>query len=311
MHWNWLICLHRQHGVLSDDDVFAGQVFNGFRFSYFSCWLILTSSPRWNWRWAMTSIVDSKAHLAKRCADMGMSERAIAQLTLNNLDTMGKVAFSIGQPRQPLDNAEFNEYARNTLGAMMSQADAAVLKRLVFEGHTLVLGQLRELVTDPNAALSRKLPAVEREHRMEELRQRLSGVVVERQLEPSHELLEAVMQQKESNQLTYIQMERCTSREWEITMGKSKKQLSLDSEKLIVKERSDIPDQFHSSELQALRHCVEGEWPWLLQISSLGRHMNGTCSNWPHICGSTRRQDTPGQRCSRSSKLTVRCLCIW
>ena len=129
----------------------------------------------------MTSIVDSKAHLAKRCTDMGMSQRALNQLVQNNLDTMGKLAFSIGQPGQPLDNNEFNDYARNTLGALMSQADAAVLKRLVFEGHTLVLGQLRELVTDPNAAANRKLPAIEREHRMTELRQRLAGVVVERQ----------------------------------------------------------------------------------------------------------------------------------
>ena len=199
----------------------------------------------------MTSIVDSKAHLVKRCTDMGMSERALHQLTQNNLDTLGKLAFSIGQPGQPLDNNEFENYARNTLGAMMSQADAAVLKRLIFEGHTMVLGQLRELVTDPNAAASRKLPAVEREHSLEELRQKLVGVVLERQLEPSHELLELMMQQKEANQLNYIQLERCTSREWEITMGKNKKQLSLDSEKLIVKERADVPDQFHSSELQA------------------------------------------------------------
>ena len=31
------------------------------------------------------------------------------------------------------------------------------------------------------------------------------------------------MQQKESNQLCYIQLERLMSREWEITMGKTKK----------------------------------------------------------------------------------------
>ena len=37
----------------------------------------------------------------------------------------------------------------------------------------------------------------------------------------------------------------------DITMGKNKKQISIDSEKLGVKERSDIPDQFYSSELQA------------------------------------------------------------
>ena len=199
----------------------------------------------------MSSIVDSKAHFLKRCADMGMTERAIGQLVTGNLDTMGKLAFSIGQPGHPLDANEFNNYAQNTLGAMINQADTAVLKRLVFEGHTLVLGQLRELVSDPNAAASRKLPAVEREHRLAQLRTRLVGVVLERQLEPSHELLEAMTQQKEANQLTVVQLERCTSREWEITMGKNKKQISLDSEKLVVREKADVPDQFHSSELQA------------------------------------------------------------
>ena len=100
----------------------------------------------------MTSIVDAKAHLQKRCSDMGMSDRAILHLTQNNLDTMGKIAFAVGQPGHPLDNAEFLTFAQNTLGALISQADTAVLKRLVFEGHTMVLGQLRELVTDPNAA---------------------------------------------------------------------------------------------------------------------------------------------------------------
>lgn len=199
----------------------------------------------------MTSIVDSEAHLLKRCGDMGMSQRAIGELTAANLTTLGKLAFSIGQPGHPLNTDEFDRYARDLFGAMMTQSDASVLKRLIFEGHTLVLGQLRELISDPNASASRKLPAVEREHRLSELKRRLTGVVFERQMEPSHELLEAMMQQKESNQLCYVPLERCTSREWEVTMGKNKKQISLDAEKLIVKERADIPDQFHSSELQA------------------------------------------------------------
>ena len=65
---------------------------------------------------------------------------------------------------------------------------------------------------------------------MQQLRGRLQGVIVERQLEPSHELLETMMQQKEANQLCYVSLERLTSREWEITMGKAKKQISLDAE---------------------------------------------------------------------------------
>ena len=34
-------------------------------------------------------------------------------------------------------------------------------------------------------------------------------------------------------------------------MGEAKKQLTLDAEKLIIKEKADVPDQYHSSELQA------------------------------------------------------------
>ena len=221
----------------------------------------------------MTSIVDSVAHLEKRCSDMGMSQRGIQQLMQGNLDTMGKIAFAVGQPGHPLDQNEFLNFAQNTRGAMISQADTAVLKRLVFEGHTEVLVQLRELVTDPNAAASRKLPAVECEHRMTQLKQRLQGVIVERQLEPSHELLEAMMQQKEANQLCYVQL------------GKTKKQLSLDTEKLVVKEKSDIPDQYHSSELQAFealrRRGVAMDFADILSWESHERYLQQLTS---HLC---------------------------
>jgi len=149
----------------------------------------------------------------------------------------------------------------------------------------MVLGQLRELVTDPNAAASRKLPAVECEHRMTQLKQRLQGVIVERQLEPSHELLEAMMQQKQANQLCYVQLERLTSREWEITIGKTKKQLSLDTEKLVVKEKSDIPDQYHSSELQAFealrRRGVAMDLADILSWESHERYLQQLTS---HLC---------------------------
>ena len=87
------------------------------------------------------------------------------------------------------------------------------------------------------------------------------------------------MQQKEPNQLVYVQLERCTSREWEITMGKNRKQISLDSEKLVVKERSEVPDQFHSSESQA----VVG-WHWHLQTSSVGNVMRSTSSSSQATC---------------------------
>ena len=179
-----------------------------------------------------------------------MTTRAADALIARGHDTLGKLAFSIGQPGVPLVEAEFAQFANNSLGAMANVADTAILKRLVFEGHTMVLSQLREQVSNPDAGATRKLPPVEREAKMAALRGRLAGVIIERHLEPSHALLDAVSQQWEMRQLQYIDPSKATSREWELTHGKTSKQLSVDHDKLLVKEEKSVPEQNASTEMQ-------------------------------------------------------------
>ena len=117
----------------------------------------------------------------------------------------------------------------------------------------MLLAQLREQVSNPQASASRPLPAVEREAKLRDLRMRLGGIVIEQQLEASHHLIDLFSQQWGAKQLEYISPELCTSREWEITRGKSNKQLSLDNEKLLIKEEKSVPDQpVTSSELLIL-----------------------------------------------------------
>ena len=70
----------------------------------------------------------------------------------------------MAKPGTPIDAAAFHIFAQNLLGALMSLADEAALKRLLFEGRTMVLSQLREAVANPEAARTRKLPQVERNH---------------------------------------------------------------------------------------------------------------------------------------------------
>ena len=201
----------------------------------------------------MTSIVDSKAHFSKRCLEIGMTPGALASLVANGYETSGMLAFAIGQPGVPLVDDSIQAFARNTFGAGAAMADVTALKRMVFESHTMVLAQLREQVSNPEASSTRKLPAVEREAKMRALRARLTGVVVEHQLEPSHALLDIFAQQWESRQLEYVNAEKCTSREWEVMKHKSSKQLTIDQDKLLVKEEKSVPDQpVHSSELQVL-----------------------------------------------------------
>ena len=132
----------------------------------------------------------------------------------------------------------------------MSLADEAALKRLLFEGHTMVLSQLREAVANPEAAHTRKLPQVERNAKMVTLRAAMPGVCIEKQLEPSHALLDLVSPQFEAQQLAYLSPDRCTSREWEVAMGKTSKQIQLDTDHLVVKEKSDTRDQVAATEMQ-------------------------------------------------------------
>ena len=65
--------------------------------------------------------------------------RSLQQLRYHGFDTLGKF-FGIGQPGVTIIiDAGFNTFSQNVLGAMASMADSAVLKRLIFESHVMVL----------------------------------------------------------------------------------------------------------------------------------------------------------------------------
>ena len=59
----------------------------------------------------MTSIVDSKAHFLKRCREVGLSDRAINALIANGFETLGTLAFGVGQAGVALVDGEFQTFA--------------------------------------------------------------------------------------------------------------------------------------------------------------------------------------------------------
>ncbi len=78
----------------------------------------------------------------------------------------------------------------------------------------MVLAQPREKVSDPDAGSTRRLPAVERQAKMSDLRTRIPGVIIEQRLEPSHALLDLVAQQWEPQQLEYIRLPKSVATTW-------------------------------------------------------------------------------------------------
>lgn len=58
---------------------------------------------------------------------------------------------------------------------------------------------------------------------MEALKVQLVGVCIERQLDPSHSLLDAASQQYESQQFVYLSPDMCSSPKWVVQMSKTTK----------------------------------------------------------------------------------------
>lgn len=79
--------------------------------------------------------------------------------------------------------------------------------------------------------------------RCEAERSKRLNTLIEGPLEPAHSLLELCCSQNESRTLRYIAPDRCLSRVHEITHGKTPpKQVELEADKLIVREKNAAPD---------------------------------------------------------------------
>lgn len=135
----------------------------------------------------MASLIDSTAQFDQRCKDISLSVGACAAIKAAGITSLGILAYSHGQPAQALSDAEFENWVTSTIGAGLSLADTSGVKRLLFEAHTRVLASLKERATSPDALLTKKVPATERESKMRQVRAALSGLVIEGATEPGHD----------------------------------------------------------------------------------------------------------------------------
>ena len=118
-------------------------------------------------------------------------------------------------------------------------------------GLALAAAELRDELTNPEGSSQRKVPDAERTKRLQLLKSSLNGIVLEGPLDPSHVLLDKAAGLERDNQLRFLAPETCTSRSWEITHGKPERPvLAFESNKLMVKPHSEVPECHPGSALQ-------------------------------------------------------------
>ena len=199
----------------------------------------------------MASLLDSEAQFRQRAKECKLSELALQDLSRLGVTSFGLLAYSFGQPGQNIADDAFNNWVRQEVNPGVTLADCSALKRLLFESHTLVMASLKEQVVAPDSAATRKVPPTERDSKMQHVRNSHAGLLIEGPLDPGHSLLDACAQMHHTNEIKYLAPERCVSRMHEITHQKSPtKQVEIDADRLIVKDKSEVPDEAAHSALQ-------------------------------------------------------------
>eukprot|EP00435_Cladocopium_sp_Y103_P038397 s405_g10.t1 len=202
----------------------------------------------------MVSIVDSEAQFDQRLNQVNVPVQLQRALKAAGVTTISSLAYSFGQPGQPIPSDDFTAWVR-TLDPSATVGGVASLKRMLFESQTQLLADLKDKILNPEPLTARKVPAAEREARLSNLRLRLNGVIVEGHSEPSHCLLDLATQLYDQNVLRYIPLEKCYSRLTELSISSGKPQsklLEVESAKIVVKDREHDHEATVQSSYQAL-----------------------------------------------------------
>ena len=186
----------------------------------------------------MASLVDSTAHFEARLREVGLGDPFLLAIQGAGVNTLSNLAFAVGQPGQPLVNADVTNFLQAALTRLPTLQEVSAIKRVAFEAQTFLVATLRQQVerddTEP-----RKIPFAERSNRMQQLQRDLTGVSIQGELEPSHGLLEKVCAMYEQNVVRYFEPSCCVSRALEVQGTNKNKEISLERGSLVVKNQED------------------------------------------------------------------------
>ena len=113
---------------------------------------------------AMSGLLDSVAHFEARAQEVGLSDAAVRALRRHGLATLGKVAHAISMPGQAPSDESISSWMQQHMSGC-TLGDQSAFRRLIWEGGALATADLRDQLSNPEAATNRKVPEAERARR--------------------------------------------------------------------------------------------------------------------------------------------------
>lgn len=204
-------------------DNHCSDIFNAFQLT-FQCLFI--SFVKLNPRCAM-SYVDSEVVFKARCDEIKLADTTFQALKAKGWSTFGSYAFSISTNPGQISDADFDSKVSVPVLGAANHAEAALLRRLLFESYTLTATELRRKSDSSEMDGPKKLPVQEIAARFEAIERKLKPLRIESTLEPSHALINSLAQCADDGRLRYIEWAKCTSRAMELNNVKEQGNLKV------------------------------------------------------------------------------------
>ena len=183
------------------------------------------------------ALVDSEAAFASHCDAIDKSRELFNLCSRSDLTTFMRMAFAIGTPQMPASDESFRDFATGLNGGIEPSITLmSLLRRLHFEAVTMVVAHLKTNVsTDAGVEGGRKLPPVEKVARLNEQQNRLKGLTIRGELQPSYALVDLVASIADSGSIIWIPPSKCTKRDSEVQQSLKEKPTTLTVEQQTLK----------------------------------------------------------------------------
>ena len=203
------------------------------------------------------SVVDSEAVFFSRAATIGLSEDVVKLFKTGGIVTLGNLAFASSYVPGSSDDSPFLELVKKVLQREGTIGEMAMIRRLFNEAYAATSAEMKSIVEQTDETPTRRLAAAERAERFTSQQRRLTGIVMQGQMEPGDSLVDLAVNIYESDRLRYVAWENCVSREHEIlTSSKKDAALTFDSSgNLKLSKREQVSPCEVSSELQ-IKYCL-------------------------------------------------------
>ena len=180
------------------------------------------------------SVTDSEPNFRARATALGLDAAVIDALCANGINTIAKFAFSSAYVPGAADERPFTDAMAASLGGAPTVGILATLRRLLHESFAMTSAELKSSVERIEDAPVKRLAQPERADRLMRQKTRLTGLRIEGKMEPSDRLVDAAVSMYEENRISYIELQRCTSKEQEVTSGsKDDKFITIDTSGIV------------------------------------------------------------------------------